>query len=105
MALSSPIVRRMKTLSRIAVQVASGSSVHQGGLAGVTGGRLVPFNDGNGIFPLGIMMSGGGSGLSQGQNTVTGSDSDKDMASVAIDGQVLESVAVTGVTGATDFLS
>lgn len=107
MALSANKVRRLREWQRIAQQVASGSTIYQGGFLALGGasasspGRLVPFNDAAGLIPYGLSQGGGGSGTSQGQNSVVGDATADNMVSAALDGFVVEKTAITGLSAIT----
>lgn len=104
MALSAPQKRHLRPWARFAQEVANAAVVYQGAMIALGGpshatpGRIFPLNDVAGALPYGLCMGGGGSGTSQGEQTVTGTATPANMVSAAVDGCVIEKVAVTGLT-------
>lgn len=111
MALSAASIRRLRTTKQVALQVVSAATVYKGGYLALGSehhatagnrGRLYPFNDAAGVIPFGLMDGGGGSGTSQGADSVVGDATYNNMAAVILDGFVAENVSVTGTTAVTD---
>lgn len=120
MALSAALVRRLRPATRFAQQVKSAAVMYQGAFAAIGAqddataanvGRIRPYNDEAGALYYGLCQGGGGSGASQGLNSVTGDASADQMVSLDVGSFVVEKVAVTGLTtgvtqvGAPVFLS
>lgn len=101
MAASAPTNRQIHAICRYARQVANGSTMYQGALAGLSGGYMVPLNDAAGIVPFGIAELGGGSGTSQGLDTVVGDGTADNVMTSRLDGGRIDGVAITGLTAAT----
>lgn len=110
MALSQAARLRLAEALRESFQIASGLSVFKHGYAAIGSaahataakrGRLFAWNDEAGAIPAGLIVDLVASGLG-GQDTATGTATDANQASVAIEDFVIESINVTGASAVTD---
>ena len=116
MALSAITIRRLSAAGRSANHVQTAEVVYKGGFLSLGSedhataaktGRAYAYGDENGSIFWGLMTSGGGSGSSQGADTVTGDSTsattlDNNMVAAIQEAFQIDAVAVTGSTAKTD---
>lgn len=100
MALSASVLRSTRGLSSMRPQITNAAVVYPGGYVGLTSGRIGPWTGAAGQRPLGFVSE---------QLQVLGSNADGNTGntsatpptacSVAVDGGVLDNIAVTGLAG------
>ena len=116
MALSAISIRSISDGGRLAVHVEHAEKMWKGGFAAIGSathatsanrGRASGYEDEAGNIYAGIMISGGGSGSSQGADTVTGDSTsaatlNNNMAALMTEAFQIDTIAVTGSTAKTD---